>query len=219
VLKRIFLSSFAVLAATAVHAMPEQSWQDMGVRQGVIDKNGKPITGIVTATAIVDKEGKLGKSLHWEVDALELLKLAQEVGLPKQVEPYKECTYNQKTQQTDCKTLESLKKFRFFYTVPNGFKEEIKTKPVQVAPPPYPQLSTENGEEGTVVLNVFINIDGKAFVWVKKSSGYSRLDAAGRKAVLKTKFQPATYRGKPVAMVFVLPITFALPLETISTVE
>lgn len=218
-LKRIFLFAFAVLAATTVHAMPEQSWQDMGVRQGVIDKNGRPITGIVTATAIVDKEGKLGKSLHWEVDALELLKLAQEVGLPKQVEPYKECTYNQKTQQTDCKTLESLKKFRFFYTVPNGFKEEIKTKPVQVAPPPYPQLSTENGEEGTVVLNVFINIDGKAFVWVKKSSGYSRLDAAGRKAVLQTKFQPATYRGKPVAMVFVLPITFALPLETISTVE
>lgn len=218
-MKRIFLFAFAVLAATTVHAMPEQSWQDMGVRQGVIDKNGRPITGIVTATAIVDKEGKLGKSLHWEVDALELLKLAQEVGLPKQVEPYKECTYNQKTQQTDCKTLESLKKFRFFYTVPNGFKEEIKTKPVQVAPPPYPQLSTENGEEGTVVLNVFINIDGKAFVWVKKSSGYSRLDAAGRKAVLQTKFQPATYRGKPVAMVFVLPITFALPLETISTVE
>lgn len=209
-LKRIFLSSFAVLAATAVHAMPEQSWQDMGVRQGVIDKNGKPITGIVTATATVDKEGKLGKSLHWEVDALELLKLAQEVGLPKQVEPYKECTYNQKTQQTDCETLESLKKFRFFYTVPNGFKEEIKTKPVQVAPPPYPQLSTENGEEGTVVLNVFINIDGKAFVWVKKSSGYSRLDAAGRKAVLQTKFQPATYRGKPVAMFFTRRIAFVL---------
>ncbi len=209
-LKRIFLFAFAVLATTTVHAMPEQSWQNMGVRQGVIDKNGKPITGIVTATAIVDKEGKLGKSLHWEVDALELLKLAQEVGLPKQVEPYKECTYNQKTQQTDCKTLESLKKFRFFYTVPNGFKEEIKTKPVQVAPPPYPELSTENGEEGTVVLNVFINIDGKAFVWVKKSSGYSRLDAAGRKAVLQTKFQPATYHGKPVTMFFTRRIAFIL---------
>lgn len=70
-----------------------------------------------------------------------------------------------------------------------------------------------------MVLNVFINIDGKAFVWIQKSSGFPRLDAAGRKAVLKTKFQPATYRGKPVTMVFVLPITFALPLETISTVE
>ena len=218
-LKRIFLFAFAVLAATTVHAMPEQSWQNMGVHQGMIDKNGNLISGMVTATAIVDKEGKLGKSLHWEVDAPELLKLAQEVSLPKQVEPYKECTYNQKTQQTDCKTLESLKKFRFFYTVPNGFKGKIKTKPVQVAPPRYPQISAENGEEGTVVLNVFINIDGKAFVWVKKSSGYSRLDAAGRKAVLQAKFQPATYHGKPVAMVFVLPITFALPLETISTVE
>jgi len=210
VLKRIFLFAFAVLAATTVHAMPEQSWQNMGVHQGVIDKNGNPITGIVTATATVDKEGKLVKSLHWEVDALELLKLAQEEGLPKQVEPYKECTYNQKTQQTDCKTLESLKKFRFFYTVPNEFKEEIKTKPIQVAPPRYPEISTENGEEGTVVLNVFINIDGKAFVWVKKSSGYSRLDAAGRKAVLQTKFQPATYRGKPVAMFFTRRIAFIL---------
>ena len=218
-LKRIFLSAFAILAAITVHAMPELPLQNMGIHQGLIGEDGSPISGMVTATAIVDKEGKLGKSLHWEVDALELLKLAQEVGLPKQVEPYKECTYNQKTQQTDCKTLESLKKFRFFYTVPNGFKEEIKTKPVQVAPPPYPQLSTENGEEGTVVLNVFINIDGKAFVWIQKSSGSPRLDAAGRKAVLKTKFQPATYRGKPVTMVFVLPITFALPLETISTVE
>ena len=209
-MKRIFLFAFAVLAATTVHAMPEQSWQNMGVHQGVIDKNGNSISGMVTATAIVDKEGKLGKSLHWEVDAPELLKLAQEVSLPKQVEPYKECTYNQKTQQTDCKTLESLKKFRFFYTVPNGFKGKIKTKPVQVAPLRYPQISAENGEEGTVVLNVFINIDGKAFVWVKKSSGYSRLDAAGRKAVLQTKFQPATYHGKPVAMFFTRRIAFIL---------
>ena len=63
-LKRIFLFAFAVLAATTVHAMPEQSWQNMGVHQGVIDKNGNPISGMVTATAIVDKEGKLGKSLH-----------------------------------------------------------------------------------------------------------------------------------------------------------
>lgn len=209
-LKRIFLFAFAVLAATTVHAMPEQSWQNMGVHQGVIDKNGNPITGIVTATATVDKEGKLVKSLHWEVDALELLKLAQEEGLPKQVEPYKECTYNQTSQQEDCKTLESLKKFRFFYTVPNEFKEEIKMKPIQVAPPPYPSLSAENGEEGTVVLKVFVNVDGKAFVWVKKSSGSPRLDTAGRKAVLQTKFQPATYRGKPVAMFFTRRIAFIL---------
>ncbi|HFC8830019.1 TPA: energy transducer TonB [Neisseria subflava] len=209
-LKRIFLVAFAVLAATTVHAMPEQSWQNMGIHQGVMDKNGNPITGIVTATAIVDKEGKLRKVLHWKADALELLKLAQEVGLPDQVEPYKECTYNQASQQEDCKTLESRKKFRFFYTVSDEFKGKIKEKPVHITPPPYPELSTENGEEGTVVLNVFINIDGKVFVWVKKSSGYSRLDAAGRKAVLQTKFQPATYRGKPVAMFFTRRIAFIL---------
>ncbi len=209
-LKRIFLFAFAVLAATTVHAMPEQSWQNMGIHQGVMDKNGNPITGIVTATVIVDKEGKLRKVLHWKADAPELLKLAQEVGLPSQVEPYKECTYNQTSQQEDCKTLESRKKFRFFYTVSNEFEGKIKTKPIQVAPPPYPQISLEDGEEGTVVLNVFINIDGKAFVWVKKSSGYPHLDTAGRKAVLKTKFQPSTYRGKPVAMFLTRRIRFVL---------
>jgi len=46
-----------------------------------------------------------------------------------------------------------------------------------------------------VVLNVFINIDGKAFVWIQKSSGSPRLDAAGRKAVLKTKFRKKTLKG------------------------
>lgn len=218
-MKRIFLSSFAVLAATAVHAMPEQSWQDMGVRQGVIDKNGKPITGIVTATATVDKEGKLGKSLHWEVDALELLKLAQEVGLPKQVEPYKECTYNQKTQQTDCKTLESLKKFRFFYTVPNGFKEEIKTKPVQVAPPPYPQLSTENGEEGTVVLNVFINIDGKAFVWVKKKQWILAFRCRRTKSGFADKISTRYLSREACCHVFYSTYCVYFRLENISTIE
>lgn len=218
-LKRIFLSSFAVLAATAVHAMPELPLQNMGVRQGVIDKNGKPITGIVTATAIVDKEGKLGKSLHWEVDALELLKLAQEVGLPKQVEPYKECTYNQKTQQTDCKTLESLKKFRFFYTVPNGFKEEIKTKPVQVAPPPYPELSTENGEEGTVVLNVFINIDGKAFVWVKKEQWILAFRCCRTKSGFADKISTRYLSREACYHVFYSTYCVYFKLENISTVE
>ena len=218
-MKRIFLFAFAVLAATTVHAMPEQSWQDMGVRQGVIDKNGKPITGIVTATAIVDKEGKLGKSLHWEVDALELLKLAQEVGLPKQVEPYKECTYNQKTQQTDCKTLESLKKFRFFYTVPNGFKEEIKTKPVQVAPPPYPQLSTENGEEGTVVLNVFINIDGKVFVWVKKEQWILAFRCCRTKSGFADKISTRYLSREACCHVFYSTYCVYFKLENISTVE
>lgn len=209
-LKRFFLFAFAVLAATTVHAMPEQSWQNMGIHQGVMDKNGNPITGIVTATVIVDKEGKLRKVLHWKADAPELLKLAQEVGLPSQVEPYKECTYNQTSQQEDCKTLESRKEFRFFYTVSNEFEGKIKTKPIQVAPPPYPSLSAENGEEGTVVLKVFVNVDGKAFVWVKKSSGSPRLDTAGRKAVLKTKFQPSTYHGKPVATLVSVPILFSL---------
>ena len=50
--------------------------------------------------------------------------------------------------------------------------------------PPYPSLSTENGEEGLVVLKVLVGPGGKVdSISVNKSSGYSRLDNAARKAV------------------------------------
>ena len=50
--------------------------------------------------------------------------------------------------------------------------------------PPYPTMSTENGEEGLVVLKVLVGPGGKVdSISVNKSSGYSRLDNAARKAV------------------------------------
>ncbi|WP_139033470.1 energy transducer TonB, partial [Neisseria sp. oral taxon 014] len=49
--------------------------------------------------------------------------------------------------------------------------------------PPYPQLSEENGEEGTVVVNVLVAPGGNIVSVTKvKGSGYPRLDRAAMNA-------------------------------------
>ena len=49
--------------------------------------------------------------------------------------------------------------------------------------PPYPQLSEENGEEGTVVVNVLVAPSGNIVSVTKvKGSGYPRLDRAAMNA-------------------------------------
>ena len=60
-----------------------------------------------------------------------------------------------------------------------------------IARPPYPTISQENGEEGTVVLKIMVSPDGKVTnVGVAKSSGFARLDRAARNAGKNGRFQP-----------------------------
>lgn len=65
--------------------------------------------------------------------------------------------------------------------------------------PPYPRLSRDNGEEGTVVLNVLVKADGTAgAVEIKTSSGYPLLDNSARTTVQTWRFKAATVNGKPI---------------------
>ena len=58
--------------------------------------------------------------------------------------------------------------------------------------PPYPTISQENGEEGTVVLKIMVSPEGKVTnVGVAKSSGFARLDRAARNAGKSGRFQPS----------------------------
>ena len=61
-----------------------------------------------------------------------------------------------------------------------------------IARPPYPTISQENGEEGTVVLKIMVSPDGKVTnVGVAKSSGFARLDRAARNAGKNGRYQPS----------------------------
>ena len=77
--------------------------------------------------------------------------------------------------------------------------------------PSYPNLSRRLNEQGTVLLRVFVTVEGDATtVELKESSGFPRLDKAAQESVQTWKFLPAKRGERPVAAWVVVPIKFSL---------
>jgi protein TonB len=65
--------------------------------------------------------------------------------------------------------------------------------------PEYPAAALRAQEEGLVVLQFLIGVDGTAVdSKVEKTSGFRRLDEAARRALVLCKFKPGTEAGTPV---------------------
>ncbi len=78
-------------------------------------------------------------------------------------------------------------------------------------PPAYPPLSRRLGEEGKVVLRVFVEPDGQpAQVELRTSSGHARLDEAALGAVRRWRFVPARRGEAAVAAWVLVPLNFTL---------
>ena len=78
-------------------------------------------------------------------------------------------------------------------------------------PPVYPKLSKRLKEQGIVILRVKISELGSIEkVSIDESSGFSRLDNAAIKAILKWRFYAATHNGKPIQQESLIPIEFQL---------
>ena len=98
------------------------------------------------------------------------------------------------------------------------FAPPSETSSANIAPT-YPKQSRDLGEQGRVILRVFVTPDGAASrVTVKHTSGFGHLDKAALKAVRKWKFVPASNQGKPIGEWCEVPILFRLneppsPLE------
>lgn len=77
--------------------------------------------------------------------------------------------------------------------------------------PVYPNLSRRMGEQGKVVLSVFVLASGEAAdVRVATSSGHARLDEAALQAVRRWRFVPAKRGDTPIDYRYKVPITFSL---------
>jgi len=77
--------------------------------------------------------------------------------------------------------------------------------------PLYPQLSRKKKEQGTVLLLIFVKVDGTVGeIKLKTSSGFTRLDQAAKQAVKRWQFQPALKDGKPIDFWYELPLKFRL---------
>ncbi|KRA53241.1 hypothetical protein ASD77_00630 [Pseudoxanthomonas sp. Root65] len=83
---------------------------------------------------------------------------------------------------------------------------------VRATSPRYPISELKNGVEGTVVLRVLVDIDGKPLdVSIETSSGNRNLDRSALQHVLKTwRFKPAMQNGQAVQAYGLVPIAFNL---------
>jgi protein TonB len=78
-------------------------------------------------------------------------------------------------------------------------------------PPGYPRISRRNGEQGTVIVRVFISTQGAPEkAEVRTSSGFARLDQAALEAVQRWRFVPGRRNGTPEVMWFNIPVRFIL---------
>lgn len=72
-------------------------------------------------------------------------------------------------------------------------------------------MSRRRQEEGTVMLEVYIQPNGKVGeVRLKQTSGFPRLDAAALEAVKRWGFIPARRGNDPIPYWYTQPILFSL---------
>jgi protein TonB len=91
--------------------------------------------------------------------------------------------------------------------VPPSFHADYLQNPA----PAYPALSRRLGEEGRVLLRVYVDPDGlPARVELRTSSGFPRLDDVALDTVRRWKFVPAKQGERPVAAWVLVPIAFSL---------
>ena len=75
----------------------------------------------------------------------------------------------------------------------------------------YPARSRKAGEQGTVMVRVFVDVAGRpAQVTLEKSSGHPALDEAAMSAVRGAQFRPYSEGGVPKTVLVRVPINFVL---------
>jgi len=101
---------------------------------------------------------------------------------------------------------------------------KAKSEPVRTGPigiycekPSFPTISRRMEEEGSVTLNIFVNIDGNVYkINIEKSSGFKRLDEAAKNESMRWRFKPATLDGKPIEDSFMKTFNFKLDSDSTS---
>ena len=79
----------------------------------------------------------------------------------------------------------------------------------------YPQAAQQAGEQGTVIVNVYVNDSGKAKkIAVAKSSGYTDLDTAAVETALNWHYVPAVRGGSIVSDWAAVQVVYKLPEDT-----
>lgn len=96
--------------------------------------------------------------------------------------------------------------------VPSGPTIGVRQDPKHPVPrPTYPASSKRLGQEGTVVLLLWVLEDGRVGdARIDRTSGFPQLDAAALRESRRWRFLPAQTEGKPLAAWYRIAVTFSL---------
>ena len=88
----------------------------------------------------------------------------------------------------------------------------VQLEYAQAPAPTYPRDALRDGVEGTVLLKVLVDVDGRPLdVQIERSSGNRSLDRAAREQVLQRwRFRPAMQDGRVVQAIGLVPVDFRL---------
>lgn len=88
----------------------------------------------------------------------------------------------------------------------------VQLEYAQAPAPTYPRDALRDAIEGTVMLRVLVDVDGRPLdVQVERSSGNRSLDRAAREQVLQHwRFRPAMQNGRTVQAIGLVPVEFKL---------
>jgi protein TonB len=77
--------------------------------------------------------------------------------------------------------------------------------------PPYPATARRLGIQGTTVLRLYVDAEGRvADVAIERSAGHQDLDHAAAQAVRRWRFEPGRRGREPIGMWVLLPVEFRL---------
>lgn len=141
-----------------------------------------------------------------------------EADLVPKSEPVKSDLAKKVTDAAPVREAETLKSEEVPVTSAKVDKKEQAVEPPKFGvsylnnpEPEYPRMAKRNGEQGKVILKVFVSAEGKAeSVTIKQGSGFDSLDNAALKAVQAWRFVPARKGAEAVSAYVNVPITFAL---------
>lgn len=183
--------------------------------------------GLIALVAVVAPPEALKKALN--PMTVRLVEILPELPKPKPAEPPKpKKALPSPPPQLLTSTTPSDTPVAF--TVPPPPPAPVAAAPINAAPAPvaitaarfdadyldnpkpvYPHASRRLGEQGKVLLRVFVSAAGFAEkVEVKFGSGFARLDQAAHDAVSRWRFVPARRGDEAVAAWVQVPITFQL---------
>jgi len=93
-----------------------------------------------------------------------------------------------------------------FVFIPHDTPPKVKDRILPV----YPEIAKKAGIEGSVLLHLFVDENGKVIKALVATSLESSMDEAALEAARKTTFYPALQRDKPVGVWVAYPVRFRL---------